>query len=98
MISNQRKRYTDGGILVDITLEKTDRTRLKSYSYLPTWVHKANTTKGVAFSLVPAAIDSTLYPVLGITAADATAMKTFLKDTRENLEGVPERKLFPALQ
>ncbi|MDF1571843.1 MAG: CapA family protein [Bacteroidales bacterium] len=98
MISNQRKRYTDGGILVDITLEKTDRTRLKSYSYLPTWVHKANTTKGVAFSLVPAAIDSTLYPVLGITAADATAMKTFLQDTRENLEGVPERKLFPAVQ
>jgi hypothetical protein len=93
MISNQRKRYTDGGILVDITLEKTNRTRLKTYSYLPTWVHKAKTTKGVAFSLVPAAVDSTWYPVLMITPDDASAMNTFLEDTRENLEGVPERKL-----
>jgi len=49
MISNQRKRYTDGGILVDITLEKTDRTRLKSYSYLPTWVHKANTFRSGSY-------------------------------------------------
>ncbi len=98
MISNQRKRYTDGGILVDLTLEKSDSTRMTNFSYLPTWVHKANTTKGTAFSLIPAAIDSSFFRSLLITAEDATAMKTFLEDTRENLEGVPERTLFPSLR
>ena len=97
MISNQRKRYTDGGILVNLTLEKTDSTRMTNYSYLPTWVHKANTTRGTAFSLVPAAIDSSFYRTLLITPEDAAAMKTFLDDTRENLEDVPEQALFPGI-
>lgn len=98
MISNQRKRYTDGGILVDLTLEKTDRTRMKEYSYLPIWVHKAKTSKGTAFSLVPAAMDSTFFSTMLITPDDATAMKTFLEDTRGNLEGVPERKVISSQQ
>jgi len=90
MISNQRKRYTDGGILVGMTLEKTDSTRLTDHAYMPVWVHKRKTDKGTAFSLVPASTDSTRYNQLGITADDAIKMKLFLEDTRGNLEGVPE--------
>lgn len=98
MISNQRKRYTDGGILVDLTLEKSDSTRMTGYSYLPIWVHKAKTKKGTAFSLVPAAMDSAFFRTMLITAEDASAMQTFLQDTRENLEGVPERTVISSSQ
>jgi poly-gamma-glutamate capsule biosynthesis protein CapA/YwtB (metallophosphatase superfamily) len=90
MISNQRKRYTDGGILVDLTLEKTDSTRISDYSFLPVWVHKPKTEKGTAFSLVPASIDSTYWEKMLITPNDATSMKLFLNDTRSNLPGVNE--------
>ncbi len=93
MISNQRKRYTDGGILVEMTLEKSDSTRLVDYGYLPVWVHKAATPRGTAFSLVPAATDSIHYESMGITPGDAKKMKLFLEDTRNNLTGVPERKI-----
>ena len=93
MISNQRKRYTDGGILVQLSLEKSDRTRLTGYQYLPIWVHKAAMERGTSFSLVPAAIDSIYYPSLQITSEDAETMRTFLQDTRENLSGVPEYPL-----
>ncbi|MDA3821053.1 MAG: CapA family protein [Bacteroidales bacterium] len=89
MISNQRKRYTDGGILVNLTLEKTDSTRITDYAYLPVWVHKPETEKGTAFSLVPAAMDSTHWEKMLLTPDDATSMKLFLRDTRENL---PETK------
>jgi len=90
MISNQRKRYTDGGILFDLTLEKTDSTKITDHNYLPVWVHKAEKEAGTAFSLVPAAIDSTYWEEILITSDDATSMKRFLKDTRENLAGQKE--------
>ncbi len=93
LISNQRKRYTDGGILVGITLEKTDTTRLTDYHYLPVWVHKARTDRGIAFSLIPAATDASHYKEMLLTPEDAAAMKLFLEDTRENLPGIPEQPL-----
>ena len=96
MISNQRKRYTNGGILVDLTLEKTDSTRITDTNYYPVYVHKPILEKGTAFSLVPAAIDSAYFGQLRITGNDAAEMKEFLMDTRENLKGAREAdwKLF----
>lgn len=91
MISNQRKRYTDGGILFGMTLEKRDSTCIASYDYLPVWVHKAQTEKGTDFRLIPAATDSSLWGEMSITPEDGSAMQLFLEDTRENLEGIPER-------
>jgi poly-gamma-glutamate capsule biosynthesis protein CapA/YwtB (metallophosphatase superfamily) len=91
MISNQRKRYTDGGILFGMTLEKRDHTRIARYDYLPVWVHKVPTDKGTDFRLVPAATDSSYWKELGITPDDGTAMQLFLEDTRKNLGGIPER-------
>lgn len=90
MISNQRKRYTDGGILVDITLEKGDRTSLVEYNYLPVWVHKRQTAKGTAFQLIPSTLDSAAYKSAGLTSSDINSMELFLKDTRSNLIGVEE--------
>jgi poly-gamma-glutamate synthesis protein (capsule biosynthesis protein) len=92
MISNQRKRYTDGGILFDMTLEKGESTRIIDYSYLPVWVYKAETEKGNQFTLVPANADSMLLQKLNMPPADAESMQLFLKDTRENLKGTGELK------
>lgn len=90
MISNQRKRYTDGGILFEMTLEKTDSTYITDYSYLPVWVHKPQNMKGTAFQLVPAAIDSAKQVEIGMDSTAAKTMMQFLKDTRENLSGNKE--------
>lgn len=90
MISNQRKRYTDGGILVEMTLEKSDSTYITDYSYLPIWVHKPKTSKGAAFQLVPASIDSTMQAEIAMDSTTAKTMTLFLKDTRGNLAGNKE--------
>jgi poly-gamma-glutamate capsule biosynthesis protein CapA/YwtB (metallophosphatase superfamily) len=90
LISNQRKRYTDGGILFQMTLEKRDSTTVNGYGYLPVWVHKPETEKGTDFRLVPAAVDTSLYLNLDISAEDAKMMQLFLEDTRKNLEGIIE--------
>lgn len=92
MISNQRKRYTDGGILVNVSLQKTDSTKIIAYNYLPIWVHKPETVNGTAFSLIPAAVDSSLWKKLSISEEEAESMKLFLEDTRKNLTGIPEAK------
>ena len=39
-VSNQRDRFKDGGILVELDLEKLQDTRLKDCKYLPVWVYK----------------------------------------------------------
>ena len=90
MISNQRKRYTDGGILVGLTLEKRSATIITDHHYLPVWVHKAQTAKGTDFRLIPAAADSARWKEMGLTSDDVNSMLLFLKDTRENLGDAPE--------
>lgn len=43
-ISNQYWRYTDAGVILDITIEKnkfTDSVYIAATSYLPTWVYRA---------------------------------------------------------
>jgi hypothetical protein len=90
MISNQRKRYTDGGILFQMTLEKNGSTGITGYGYIPVWVHKPETEKGTDFRLVPAAVDTLLYRDLDIGPEDAKMMQLFLEDTRKNLGGITE--------
>jgi len=90
MISNQRKRYTDGGIMFNLSIVKGDSVTISDYSYYPAWVHKANTPRGIAFSLIHAAIDSDHHDALSITKEDAVKMQQFLNDTRSNIKGVRE--------
>ncbi len=87
MISNQRKRYTDGGIMVEMTLEKSDSTYITDYSYLPIWVYKPQLKNGTAFQLIPAAIDSSMQSEIKMESTDVKKMLLFLEDTRNNLEG-----------
>lgn len=95
LISNQRKRYTDGGILFEITLKKDSITKIIDYNYLPVWVHKPITPSGTAFQLIPAALDKEHYDELMINDEDALKIKEFVEDTRQNLTGIPEVQLYP---
>ncbi len=89
-ISNQRDRYTDGGIMVEMDLEKkSSGTTVNRYSYLPVWVWKpAKKESGNYFVLVPASAGDDSQEKLGMQEKDRESMRNFLDDTREHLKGM----------
>jgi len=94
LISNQRSRYRDGGIIFEITLSKyreepggTKQTEITDHAYLPVWVWKPDTKKGTLFTLVPANLDTLSSPLVEMTAKDRSSMSLFLEDTRSRLKG-----------
>ncbi len=90
-ISNQRPRYRDGGIVIQLDLVRgKDGAAIEGHAYLPSWVWKPVTTKGTRFTLVPANLDPSKLTDLPMTAGDRTRMLQFLMDTRANLEGRAE--------
>ncbi len=55
-ISNQRKRYTDAGVIIYLNLEKNitnNEIRLTAVEYLPTWVFKGKTERGNEYLILP---------------------------------------------
>lgn len=55
-ISNQRKRYTDSGLITLIDIEKnfkTNETKILDFSFIPTWVDRSNSKNGVDFRILP---------------------------------------------
>lgn len=58
-ISNQRWRYSDSGVILNITINKfNNNVWIDSISIIPTWVYKGNTKRGTEFIILPC--DSTL--------------------------------------
>ncbi|MFW5644397.1 MAG: CapA family protein [Bacteroidota bacterium] len=92
-ISNQRKRYTDGGILFEMVIEKNSETKIREYNYLPVWVYKAPADNGKKhFVLVPSIHDSSYYrSVFGMSKEDYQSLKLFNDDTVEHLKNVRRR-------
>lgn len=86
MISNQRTRYRDGGILVELTLSKDDR-QIIDHGYLPVWVWKPGTKKGTGFTLVPANTDPEAVLLSAMSPQDRYKMDLFLQDTRLQMKG-----------
>jgi poly-gamma-glutamate synthesis protein (capsule biosynthesis protein) len=86
MISNQRSRYRDGGILVELTLNK-DGSRISDHAYLPVWVWKPATKKGTGFTLVPANADPAAAFLSSMSPQDRYKMELFLQDTRLQMKG-----------
>ncbi len=87
LISNQRNRYRDGGILFEMVLSKDEIT---SHAYLPVWVWKPQTKKGTGFMLVPANLDPGSSELSTMSVGDINKMTLFLDDTRSRLEGCRE--------
>jgi poly-gamma-glutamate synthesis protein (capsule biosynthesis protein) len=84
-VSNQRKRYTDGGTMVSVTLQKeAGKTSIKDVAYQLTWVHNPLVNGRKQYYILPAAQfenDSVLLD----TQARAD-LRLFLNDSRELLE------------
>lgn len=85
-ISNQRWRYSDAGVLLNIEISKnihTDSVFISDVNYLPTWVFKGNTEKGKEYIILPSTInvnDSSFYY---LSAGDKKQMNEAIEDTKE---------------
>jgi poly-gamma-glutamate synthesis protein (capsule biosynthesis protein) len=86
-VSNQRWRYSDGGILLDVTLTKTGNTAsLQSYRYEPFWVHRYPDKNAQLYRLI--LINHYLtnpdrYPA--VTVGDEKLLMQFYRDTKSLL-------------
>ena len=94
-ISNQRDRYRNGGISLEVNLTRTDSTiRLDSYSYEPYWVHRFHMNKVSVFRLIPVndyLRDDSKYD---ISEENRKLMMQFYEDTKGILPGLPYSSYF----
>ena len=87
MVSNQRKRYTDGGILAKITIDPKTRQIYKC-SYQPFYVHKGELNGLFQYHLIPTTryiSDSTF---LSLPIEADSLLRVFDRDTRTRLYNV----------
>ncbi|MCB9205837.1 MAG: CapA family protein [Ignavibacteriales bacterium] len=87
-VSNQRWRYSDGGIIFNFEITKnifTDSVYVSDINYLPIWVFKGTTEKGKEFIVLPSEnFDSTnVYNFM--TKADIDSMKRSYFDSVEQM-------------
>ena len=93
-VSNQRKRYTDGGIIVKCQLvrDTAGDIQITDYEYLPYWVYKGVCQGKYQYHILPAkhAVENCAW--YDIHGADSVALNLFYKDTKELIDNVPESK------
>jgi len=103
--SNQRNRYTDGGIIFEATLKKSSivgrrggtgyRTEITDYGYMPFWVYRINKKDGNVFRLLPECKKyHSVCKEYKMKAEDKAAMELFFEDTRKLLHNLPVVKPF----
>ena len=87
-VSNQRWRYSDGGIIFEVVLTKNNSiVELQSYNYEPFWVHRYRDKNASVYRLIPIndyLLDSECYPA--ITAEDEKMLLQFYTDTKRIVE------------
>lgn len=57
-ISNQRKQYRDSGVITELIIEKNhnnNKTAIKDYRFVPTWVDKSYINNNYEFRVMPVA-------------------------------------------
>ncbi|MFO7526054.1 MAG: CapA family protein [Ignavibacteriaceae bacterium] len=86
-ISNQRWRYSDAGVILNIELTKnftTDSIFISDVNYIPTWVFRGNTNAGKEYIILPSQkYSDTTYQFLSIS--ERQLMKQAFYDTRSVL-------------
>ena len=91
-VSNQRKRYTDGGIIVKCTIvrDTTGAIQITDYEYLPYWVYKGVCQGKYQYHILPAkhAVENCAH--YNIHGADSAALNLFYNDTKSLIDNVPE--------
>lgn len=94
LVSNQRERYRNGGILVELNLMKTDHTRVNDFNYTPAWVFHKRTGSEDDFYLVPPAAYILNKDFFKFPNKDDLDIQTFYKDTQEHLKDIKENDFF----
>jgi poly-gamma-glutamate synthesis protein (capsule biosynthesis protein) len=91
-VSNQRKRYTDGGIIVKCQLvrDTTGVIRITDYEYLPYWVFKGVFQGKYQYHILPAKYAMEYNADFNIHGADSVALNLFYNDTKSLIDNVPE--------
>lgn len=93
-VSNQRKRYTDGGIIFkcEIVRDTDAVVQITNYEYLPYWVYKGTCQGKYQYHILPAkhAVENSEWYSLSGEAVEA--LKIFYKDTKALIDSVPESK------
>ncbi|MBI1938747.1 MAG: CapA family protein [Ignavibacteriales bacterium] len=84
-ISNQRRRYTDSGVILNLDLMKNtkkDSLWINDVSIIPTWVYKGRTEKENEFVILPS--DTAMFGKLPeyLTPADKQKMIQSFNDTK----------------
>lgn len=99
-ISNQKKKNTDGGIILEIDLIKnqaTKKTQIKDHHYIPVWryIHKSENDKATFYTIPIAVAESEPNEIPDLTAKNKRAMMRYATFIREHLgkSDCPERKI-----
>lgn len=99
-ISNQRWRYSDAGLILNINLTKnftTDSIFISGVNYVPTWVFRGNTDAGREYIILPSQnYDDTTYHYL--SQVDRNLMKEAFNDTRSIITEYSDRIMLIDLQ
>ena len=84
-VSNQRKRYTDGGTMFSITLQKeSGKTSIKDAGYQLTWVYNPVQNHKKQYYILPAARYEN--DTILLDKQSQIDLKTFLTESRELLD------------
>ena len=90
-ISAQNKAHTDGGIAVEVTLQKSPqggRAIIHDYAFIPVWRYIQKLPNGkTIFRTIPVSVfENDATNVLQMSSTDKLAMKTFAENTRKHLK------------
>jgi poly-gamma-glutamate capsule biosynthesis protein CapA/YwtB (metallophosphatase superfamily) len=91
-ISNQRKRYTDAGVIIQLNLSKnfsTGKIKVNNVLFTPTWVFRGTTERGREFIIIPDNRETEV----NLSREDVNTMEQAFKDTREMLS--KDRRIQP---
>lgn len=87
--SNQRWRYSDAGLILNIEITKNLKSTgiyISDVSFIPTWVYKGETDKGSEYIIVPLLKDYKSSIDKYLTQSDLKNMKQAFADTNEILK------------
>ncbi len=94
-VSNQREQYKDGGIIFDLTLEKTySGTHISNYEYLPAWVYRKDIKDDFTFYIIPVMLYYENESFFNFPDHDKYKINRFYNDTRGLLKNIPESQFF----
>jgi len=89
-VSGQRRKHTDGGIMLEVEIEKREprsKARIVSHNYIPVWRYIQKEGNRSTYRVVPvSAFENGGEPLIGMTASDIGKMKFYGKATRNHLD------------